>query len=337
MHWTQFLASLTFPLVVYSEVDHHHDVPTWHELAPIARGPRQENGVTALGTDVYIVGGIPQLAANATSVPTVDWVDIYSTTKNTWRTAAPIPLAMNHANVVAIDGKVYVLGGMVGDFTWIGVEDCFEYVPETDTWNTLPSMPSGQGRGASALGVSGSTIYLGGGQTTLGLITSQQVSVETVSSYNVKTRTWTTLPSLPEGRDHVGGSVIDNTFYVVGGRVNGITNPRNTTFALDLAHPGRGWVEKAEMHTARGGLSTSSIGSLIYTFGGEGDRTLIPNGVYDEVEAYDTLSDTWIQLGVMPYPRHGTNAATVGRRIYIPGGGNVTAAAAVSTNDAFCI
>ncbi|KAF4627456.1 hypothetical protein G7Y89_g10699 [Cudoniella acicularis] len=337
MHLTQFLASFAFTLVVYSELDHYHNGPTWRELAPISRGPRQENGVTAVGTDIYVIGGIPQLPANATSVPTVDWVDIYSTTENKWRTVAPIPLPINHANAVTVDGKVYVLGGMVGNDTWIGVPDCFEYVPETDTWNTLPPMPSGQGRGASALGVDGSTVYLAGGEVILGLITGQQVSVNTVSSYDVNTQKWTTLPSLPEGRDHVGGSVINNTFYVVGGRFNGITNVRNTTFALDLTHPERGWVIKSEMHTARGGLSTSSIGSLIYTFGGEGNRTLIPNGVYNETEAYDTLSDTWVKLAAMPHPRHGTNAAAVGRCIFIPGGGNVTAAAAVSINDAFCI
>jgi N-acetylneuraminic acid mutarotase len=91
------------------------------------------------------------------------------------------------------------------------------------------------------------------------------------------------------------------------------------------------------MPTARGGLATSHIGSLIYTFGGEGNRSLIPNGVYNETEVYNTKSDTWITLPVMPYPRHGTNAASIGCCIFIPGGGNVTGAAAVSTNDAFCI
>jgi N-acetylneuraminic acid mutarotase len=284
-----------------------------------------------------VIGGIPQLSPNATSVPTVNWVDVYSTTENTWRSVAPIPIPINHANAVAADGKVYVLGGMAGGDTWLGIPDCFEYTPETDTWKTLSSMPTGQGRGASALGVKDSTIYLAGGEVILGLITGQQVSVDTFTSYNVKTQKWTTLPSLPEGRDHVGGSVIDNTFYVVGGRVNGVTNVRNTTFALDLACPEKGWAEKAEMPTARGGISTASLGSTIYTFGGEGNRTLIANGVYNQTEAYNTLTDTWTKLDGMPYPRHGTNAAAVGRCIFIPGGGNVTAAGAVSVNDAFCI
>jgi N-acetylneuraminic acid mutarotase len=177
--------------------------PTWTELAPISRGPRQENGVTAVGTDVYIIGGVPQLPPNSTSIPTLDWVGIYSTLENKWRTASPIPTPVNHANAVSVNGKVYVLGGMAGDAIWEGIPDCFEYVPKTNTWNTLPPMPSGHGRGASALGVHCSTVYLAGGLISLNFITGQQVSANTVSSYNIETHEWTTLPGLPEGRDHV--------------------------------------------------------------------------------------------------------------------------------------
>jgi N-acetylneuraminic acid mutarotase len=315
----------------------HDDLrPTWTELADIARGPRQEQCVTAVGADIYIIGGIPQIDPKATSIPTLDWVDVYSTVDNTWHAAAPIPKAINHGNVATVNNKVYVLGAMAGEI-WTGIPDCFEYTPETNTWETLPSMPSGQGRGASAIGVHGSTVYIAGGLVTLNIFTSEQVTVDTVSSYNVETKEWTTLPSLPEGRDHVGGVVIEDIFYVVGGRIDGVDNVRNTVFALDLRSPQNGWVQKAPMPTARGGLSTSHIDSVIYTFGGEGNITLIPNGVYNEVEAYNTESDSWIRLPPMLKPRHGTNAAAVGCCIFIPGGGNVTAAAAVATNDKFCI
>jgi hypothetical protein len=84
----------------------------------------------------------------------------------------------------------------------------------------------------------------------LGLITGQQVSIDTISSYNIKTPKLTTLSSLPEGRNHVGGSVINNMYYVVRGRFNGTTNVHDTAFVLDFTHPERGCVGKSEMHTA---------------------------------------------------------------------------------------
>lgn len=64
---------------------------------------------------------------------------------------------------------------------------------------------------------------------------------------------------------------------------------------------------------------------------------MIPNGVYNETEAYDTLSNMWIKLAATAHPRHLTNAAVIGRCTFIPEGGIETAVAAVSTNDAFCI
>ncbi|MCJ1450181.1 hypothetical protein MMC28_000510 [Mycoblastus sanguinarius] len=326
MHFVNLLAVFLTVIPTFSEPV---PKPGWTELAPIGRGPRQEESVTALGTDMYIIGGIPQQPP----YPTLDWVEVFSVISNKWRNAAPLPITINHGNVATVDGKIHILGGLNGSIDWTAIGNCYEYDPRNDTWKTLPSMPNGTERGASAVGVYGSTVYLAGGLTELNLITGAQPTVDTVTSYNTKTQRWTTLPSLPEGRDHVGGVVIGNIFYVVGGRVNGIPNVRNTIFAMDITCPGNGWVQKAIMPTARGGLSTSAIGTRIYTFGGEGSPALVPNGVYDNVEVYDTVSDTWETLPPMPFPRHGTNAASIGTRIHIPGGGNVTGAGAQAIND----
>ncbi|KAJ7263923.1 hypothetical protein C8J57DRAFT_1333170 [Mycena rebaudengoi] len=196
-------------------------------------------------------------------------------------------------------------------------------------------MPAGTARGAAAVGVHGHTVYLAGGLLELNLITGAQPSSAAVSAFNTLTRRWSVLPSLPEARDHVGGAVIGNMFFVVGGRVNGVPNVRDTVFALDLNAVGLGWVEKAHMPTARGGLSTAVIGDRIYTFGGEGDANLVPNGVYNNVEVYCAGEDRWEVLPPMPHPRHGTNAASIAGRIYIPGGGNVTGAGLQSHTDFF--
>ncbi|KAJ7228068.1 hypothetical protein C8J57DRAFT_1387729 [Mycena rebaudengoi] len=179
-------------------------------------------------------------------------------------------------------------------------------------------MPAGTARGTAAVGVHGHTVYLAGGLLELNLITGAQPSSAAVSAFNTFTCRWGVLPSLPEARDHVGGAVIGNMFFVVGGRVNGVRNVRDTF--------GLGWVEKAHMPTARGGLSTAVIGDRVYTFGGEGDANLVPNGVYNNVEVYCAGEDRWEVLPPMPHPRHGTDAASIAGRIYIPGGGNVTGA-----------
>jgi N-acetylneuraminic acid mutarotase len=221
-----------------------------------------------------------------------------------------------------------------GGASWQALRDSFAYDPRTNKWTTLPPMPAGTERGSAAIGVSGTKIYFAGGMRTLtpgpgGL----HDTVDTVSSYDVVTGRWETLPSLPQARDHVGGAIIGRTFYVLGGRDRGQANVRDTVYAFDLRT--RQWSERAPMPTPRGGIATAVIGRKIYTFGGEGNHEPGSNDVFAETEAYDTGRDQWQQLAPMPVPRHGTAAVAVGDTIHIPGGGTAGGGSPVDVNDAY--
>ncbi|KAK8071930.1 hypothetical protein PG996_005278 [Apiospora saccharicola] len=320
---------------------------SWKSLAPIAIEPRQENGVGAVGEDVYILGGITTLNTTLEALPSLPIAQAYSTSKDEWRRIADVPLPINHGNVASVDNKLYLLGALTGvlNVTGLGtnwtndVPINYVYTPETDAWTALPALQDATTwRGASAVGVWRDTVLIAGGLT--GQVAADgvpQPTVAFVSAFNTTSETWTTLPDLPEPRDHVGGAVVDDVFYVVGGRLNSSTEVRGTVFALDLLAVNKGWeLRPGTMPTPRGGLSTAAVGQRIYTFGGEGAITdERPEGVYDNVEVYDTTTDTWEVLPPMAHPRHGTGAAAVDGKIYIPGGANHTNAGAVDTNDVF--
>ncbi|MGN9786440.1 Kelch repeat-containing protein [Nonomuraea sp. ZG12] len=304
----------------------------WKPLAPIAGGVRQEHSVVALNGKVYVIGGIQRDAAGA--VVTTTSVEVYDTRKDSWSPSAPLPVAMNHPNVAAVGGKIYVLGALSGGSSWQALRDSYVYDPGTNRWTELAPMPAGTERGSSAMGVRGTKIYLAGGMRTLtpgpgGL----QDTVATVSSYDVVTGRWESLPSLPQARDHVGGAIVGGTFYVLGGRDRGQVNVRDTVYAFDLR--ARRWTERAPMPTARGGIAAAAVGSTIYTFGGEGNPAEGSNGVFAQTEAYDTERNRWQRLAPMPVPRHGTAAVAVGGTIYIPGGGDAAGAAPMDVIDAF--
>ena len=310
----------------------------WTSLAPIGGGVRQEHSTVALGDDIYIMGGIrrEQSASNETSFPTLSTVGVYSVSRNSWRTAAPLPIPMNHANAAVVDGKIYVLGGLAAGRVWNAFPDCFVYDPETNYWTTLPQMPTEQARGSSAMGVHETTIYLSAGIRSLdGYPNGIQDTVSTVTLYDTKSGVWKTLPSLPAPRDHAGAALIKDTIYVLGGRTHGQANVRNTTYALNILSPEAGWTQKANMPTARGGLAAGVVGSIVYTFGGEGNSVPGSDGVYNQTEAYDTTKDTWTRLEPMTIPRHGTSAASVGGGIYIPGGSIAEGAEPVDTLNVF--
>ncbi|GGP85898.1 Kelch repeat-containing protein [Saccharothrix coeruleofusca] len=304
----------------------------WKPLAPIAGGPRQEHSVAALNGKVYVLGGIEPGAEGG--VVTTDRVEVYDTRRDRWSEAAPLPVPMNHPNVAAVGGRIYVLGALSGGNSWQAMRDSYVYDPRADRWTRLAPMPAGTERGSAAMGVRGTKIYLAGGMRTLtpgpgGL----QDTVDTVSSYDVVTGRWETLPSLPQARDHVGGAVVGNTFYVLGGRDRGQVNVRDTVYAFDFG-TGR-WTERAPMPTARGGIAAAAVGTKIYTFGGEGNPAEGSHSVFAENEVYDTARDSWQRLAPMAVPRHGTAAVAVGGTIHIPGGGTVGGAGPVDVNDAY--
>ena len=296
---------------------------SWRRHSLLGQVPRQENSVTAVGEKVYVLGGVAY--NEASKIETLNRVEFYDVPDKTWHIAAPLPTPLNHGNVATWDSKVYMLGALSGGHDWTAMADTFAYEPFNDTWTDLAPSPNGTARGSSAVGVCDGKIYLAGGMTLLqAYIGGHQNSVSTVSSYDISSDTWNLdLPSLPQPRQHVGGAVVGSTFYVIGGRENGVYQYHNSTYALDLKNP-TSWTERASVPTARGSLSCAAIGDKIYCFGGEGNPDNADR-IFNETQVYDTRSDKWQTLAPMEVPRHGTGAVAVGDQIFISGGGVTTA------------
>jgi len=166
-----------------------------------------------------------------------------------------------------------------------------------------------------------------------------QATVSMVSIFDTETRTWLEVPraakNIPEGRDHAGAAVVGDKMYVLGGRINGQENTRDTVFILDLCDMKAGWkTSKSKMPTRRGGVSASAIGNKVYVLGGEGN-TVVESGVFDQVEAYDSVKDEWEMVATMKVPRHGTYAVAVRGGVYVPGGGVMQGGGPVADFDVF--
>ena len=94
---------------------------------------------------------------------------------------------------------------------------------------------------------------------------------------------------------------------------NGVefSNPNNPPFLAPRAEGGK-WAKKADMPTARSGLSVSVVNGKIYAVGG-----LVPgNRVVSTVEEYDPATDTWTKKTDMSIGRHGLVTCAVNGRIY---------------------
>jgi hypothetical protein len=337
--------ALTLFALLTTTFSHPTESRLWHSLAPIPV-PRQEHTTVFLAPDtIAVLGGIiPSNSSTMLPIVTTPLMQFYSIESNTWTTSTPLPRAMNHINAAVVDGRIYVLGGLADSNqsapAWRAVGDSFVYTPSLGRWETLPTIRASDARGSAAVGVYGSLIVLAGGMTDLELSDAgAQNSVDDVSIFDTKKRRWLHLPRrarrLPEARDHAGGAVVGEKMYVLGGRVQGQENIRGTVFVIDLEDLGAGWkISRARMPTPRGGVAAGVIDEEVYVFGGEGNRE-VESGVFDQIEAYDTVRDCWEDAGRMRLPRHGTYAVGVGERIYVPGGGILQSAGLVADFDVF--
>jgi N-acetylneuraminic acid mutarotase len=92
------------------------------------------------------------------------------------------------------------------------------------------------------------------------------------------------------------------------------------------------WTARAPMITGRGGTACGVVGDRLIVVGGEGNPAAT-SGVFPQTEAYDPAADTWTSLDPMPTPRHGMGAAAWGGSLHVPGGATVQGFGAVDVHE----
>lgn len=271
--------------------------------------------------------------------------------------------------VVALDGKIFVIGGF--DENLQVVPDVEAYDPVRDTWESLAPLPVPLHH-PNVAAVDGK-IYVLGSLRGLGFDANGQVfeydpllntwtektpmppgterggsavgvlgtsifiaggfrngSVSDASVYDAATDTWEILPNLPLASDHLVGGVIDGLFYAVGGRNGGQLHGDLNVFDPALGE----WSPREPMPTPRGGCMGAVLGGRLFVFGGEGNAQNAL-GVFDDNEGYNPATDTWTAFEPMRSPRHGTGAAALGDTIFVPGGATRDNFGAVDIHESF--
>lgn len=273
-----------------------------------------------------------------------------------WSPRPSLPAAQQEVAVVALGGKLYVLGGFAPGEVTTSIVSVFD--PATGDWSTAAPLPRPMHHVNAA--VAGGKIWVVGAlveaafgavgatlaydpdanawtpSTTMPAGTERGASmvaaigdlvyvaggsrpgasVADFSAFDTRSAVWTALPPLPAARDHGVGLAIEGLFYAIGGR-----SGAGHTTRVDVFDPLTStWSSRAPMPTSRAGCAAGVLKGLAVIAGGEGN-TASPIGMFDEVEAYDPARDAWSILPAMTTPRHGTGAATIGDVMFVPGGG----------------
>ncbi|MET9378869.1 kelch repeat-containing protein [Streptomyces sp. NPDC002992] len=278
------------------------------------------------GTCVYAIGG-------HNGSPTLDTVEAYSPAANTWRTLPSLPTARYALtattapcpkDVAGLKGIcVYAIGGFTGtEFPDpahdVGTVEA--YSPATNTWRTLPSLPTARSFLAAATapcpkeveGLRGACVYAIGG-----------AFGDTVEAYSPATNTWRTLPSLATPRDAPGAATAPCPKDVEGLRgacvyaFGGFNPTDNILDAVEAYSPATNtWRTVASLGTPRVALAGTSAPCP------SGDRTLKSTCAYaiagfnftelalNTAEVFRPAANAWSSLPDLTTARFELAAAT---------------------------
>jgi len=269
---------------------------------------RHENGFVALNGRLYLFGGRGRRP-----------LDIFDPATGRWTQGAQPPVEIHHAQAVAHEGKLYVLGALTGGFPEETPQpNVVIYDPSVNRWTRGPAVPANRRRGASGVVVHEGLIYVVGGNTR-GHMSGY---VPWLDVFDPATGRWQTLPNAPRARDHFHAVVIDGKLYAAGGRRTSYDSDQTLALVIpevdvyDIAT--RQWrTLDTPLPTLRGGTASVPLGGKLLVIGGESVRQ---QRAHQEVEAYDPVTGGWETLPPLPIGRHGTQATLHNGLVYISAG-----------------
>jgi N-acetylneuraminic acid mutarotase len=248
--------------------------PTSNNWSPEPTFPgayRAYAGAAAVGGKLYVVGGCESQPSSGPDcrIGTTNKLMEFDPGTGAWTAKTPMPTARLHMAAAAIDGKLYVAGGIGACPPCTPTTAVEVYDPSTDSWTAKTPMPGG--RVQPYVGVIGGRLYLAGGTNGANVLSSMQV-------YDPATDSWTDGTSLPAPYQTGIGAAIGNRLYVVAGQDASGANIR-TVLHYDVATDA--WTTDPMIPTGRYGPSAGVINGILHVAGGGPNNSNI-----DTLEAF---------------------------------------------------
>ena len=206
-----------------------------------------------------------------------------------------LPLGLTSFGGAVLDDQIYVVGGKEGKAHSYAKSYqnrtlfCLDTRAKKPTWTELSQCMGLQGL---ALLAHGHKLYRIGGLEARNAEGEDHDlhSTDQFAAFDLKTKQWTGLPNLPDGRSSFDACLSGNTIYVVGGwTMLGDEDSVWCTESLsfDLSDPKAKWKTFETPFTVRA-LAVRAFENKLYAMGGIGER-----GPTDGVHVYDLATEKW--------------------------------------------
>jgi non-specific serine/threonine protein kinase len=218
---------------------------TWREGPDLPEAVNHAMAATVNGA-VHVFGGY--LASQTPSA------SAFRLDGDRWVRLAPMPAGRAAGTAAAVDGTVYVAGGIgPGGLA----EEMFVYDAAADRWSTAPGPPTRREHlGGAAFG---GIFYTVGGRASgvAGILSAFE-------AYDPGKGEWSRLPDLPTPRGGLAASATCNGLVVAVGGEARATFPEAEAFNTRT----RKWFALPPLPTPRHGLGVVGVGPTLYTLSG---------------------------------------------------------------------
>ena len=206
--------------------------------------------------------------------------------EDSWVQKAPMHEARSGLGVVAVNGKIYAIGGSTttGSYPYSdGVEDLNEeYDPSSNTWILKTPMPTPMSE--FGIAVYNNKIYC------------MKDNVNQV--YDPKTDTWENRTAMPTPRHRLSANVVDGKIYIIGGYDRSLPYGGDATAINEVYDPETDtWSTKAPMLAEKSDYASAVIEDKIYIIGGGS----LFQPLITVTQIYDTKTDSWSYGASFPY------------------------------------
>jgi N-acetylneuraminic acid mutarotase len=298
---------------------------SWGNQSPSPIMRLESQGIASNGK-LYVFGGFINTALQATVRS-----DLYDPATDTWTRIADMPEALTHSAVVTSGQSIWVIGGLVGTNPGPSTNHVWKYDIPSNTWSAAPSLPIDRGAGAAA--ILGTDIhFFGGASRAAG--TSPLIDHADHFALSISGGTsWTTLASIPNGRNHLAGTVLAGKIYAIGGQ-HGLNEASGQQSEVDVYDPAtHSWTLSTPLPAGRGHINSSTFvfENRIFVMGGsvQGGSNGFPSA---DVLAYDPQANSWVKLTSLPGPRKSPVADLFNGKIVITTGNSNTGGGVTPTN-----
>lgn len=182
---------------------------SWEKVTTMPQA-RWNHMVAEVQGKIYVIGGIVGTGDNRRSI---DTVEIYDPTENTWKLGQSLPTSRQGAAIAVVQEKIYVIGGRRGAGASGTVTNVVEvYDPSEDYWSSIQTMQ--EGRTGSQAAVVDGRIYVIGGAV-------EGDAKGSIEIFDPDTDTWEMMAlSLQEPRTGICVASLGSRIYVIGGTIN---------------------------------------------------------------------------------------------------------------------